>query len=94
MLLSTSSDKCLLIVWWISNFTLIDTLFDGIVTAIDSHHLAMKEQWIQILVRRWWINDQKGLNLMQQCCQRYGIPLVIMDGKHYLTDIFAHLKPH
>jgi Na+/proline symporter len=92
MLRSTADDKYLLIVWWISNFTRIDMLFDGIVEAVHLHHTELQRQWIRILVRRWWINSTRGLASIQQCCEHYSIPVVIMDDTMSMTAIFDHVK--
>jgi ATP-citrate lyase beta-subunit len=91
MLANKISWKYLLIAWAIANFTHIDKTFSGIIDAFHDRIEDMKAQNIQILVRRWGINDTKWLEMMKRACRELGLPCEIADGSVYMTDILRSI---
>ena len=84
--------KYLIIAGAIANFTHIDKTFSGIIDAFHDRIDDMISQNIQILVRRWWINDIKWLEMMKSACEELGLPCEIADGSVYMTDILESIQ--
>lgn len=84
--------KYLIIAWAIANFTKIDTTFSGIIDVFEEKSEEMKKQEIKILVRRWWINEKKGLQIMKNSCEKLWISCEIADSWEYMTDILKKIK--
>lgn len=87
MLRSSATNKYLIIAGGIANFTYIDSLFIWVCDAIKDCAQDIKEQGIRLLVRRWWLNDAKGLAMVGRICKDYGIPVITADGDVYMTDV-------
>lgn len=82
-----------LIIWWaIANFTQIDKTFAWIIDVLKEKKDEIISQNIQILVRRWWLNDKKWLKLLSDACKELGINCKIADGSVYMTDILKEIK--
>jgi hypothetical protein len=47
---------------------------------------------MQILIRRWGINEAKGLELIKTACERLQIPCQVADSTEYMTDILKEIK--
>lgn len=84
--------KYLIIAGAIANFTYIDTTFSGIIDVIEEKKEEILEQKIQILVRRWWINEKKWLSLIKTACDEMWIPIIVADSSAYMTDILKEIK--
>lgn len=78
--------KTLCIYGWISNFTLIDKQFLWIIKAIEEHKEDFISQNINILVRRWWVNDTKALTHFSSFCKQNWINAEIYSGENFLTE--------
>ncbi len=84
--------KYLIIAWAIANFTDIATTFAGIIDILEEKQTEIHEQKIQILIRRGWINEKKGLELIKIACQKLEIPCQVADSSEYMTDILKEIK--
>lgn len=84
--------KYLVIAGAIANFTHIDRTFAGIIDAFRDRIDDMRKQDVRILVRRWGINDTKGLQMMQKACEELSLPCEIADGSIYMTDILDKIQ--
>jgi succinyl-CoA synthetase beta subunit len=84
--------KYLIIAWAIANFTDVATTFTGIIDILEEKQEEILDQEIKILIRRWGINEKKGLELISQACQRLGIPCQVADSTQYMTDIIKEIK--
>ncbi len=84
--------KYLIIAWAIANFTNISTTFSGIIDVLKEKKKEILEQKIQILVRRWWINEKQGLEKIKKACEELKIPCKIADSSEYMTDILREIK--
>ncbi len=91
MLKSKSTKKVLCIIGGIANFTRIDTMVQWIIWAIDTYQKEFKEQWINIIVRRWWINDIQALSAFTEYCTKVQIPFTIADSTIFLTKPLEQL---
>ncbi len=92
MLASKAQNKYLLIAGGIANFTYIDSLFIGVCDAITDCAAVIKQQDIRLLVRRWWLNDTKGLAMVDRVCKEHGISVTTADGDIYMTDILRNIR--
>lgn len=84
--------KYLIIAWAIANFTDIATTFAGIIDILEEKQTEIHEQKIQILIRRGWINEKIGLELIKIACQKLEIPCQVADSSEYMTDILKEIK--
>lgn len=84
--------KYLIIAGAIANFTKIDTTFAWIIDIFKEKAEEIKAQKIKILVRRWGINEKKGLKIMKENCEKLWIPCEIADSWEYMTDILKKIK--
>lgn len=84
--------KYLIIAWAIANFTDVATTFTGIIDILEEKQEEILDQEIKILIRRWGINEKKGLELISNACQRLGIPCQVADSTQYMTDILKEIK--
>lgn len=91
-MLESPNPKYLIIAGAIANFTQIDKTFTGIIDVLEEKAEKIKKKWIQILVRRWGLNDKKWLKLLSEACQRLDIPCKVADGSVYMTDILKEIK--
>ena len=83
--------KYLIIAWAIANFTDVAVTFAGIIDILEEKQEEILEQKIQILVRRWWINEKKGLELIKVACEKLNIPCRVADSTEYMTDILKEI---
>lgn len=82
-----------LVIWWaIANFTRIDKTFTWVIEALKIHKDEIIKQDVKILVRRWWINEQKGLKLLKEACEDMWFQIQIADSKEYMTNILKEIK--
>ena len=84
--------KYLIIAWAIANFTDVATTFAWIIDILEEKQEEILEQKIQILIRRWGINEKKWLELIKQACQQLNIPCKVADSSEYMTDILREIK--
>lgn len=91
-MLSSQTAKYLIIAWAIANFTQIDKTFTGIIDVLEEKAEEIKKQNIQILVRRWWLNDKIWLKLLSNACERLWISCKVTDSNVYMTDILKEIK--
>jgi succinyl-CoA synthetase beta subunit len=84
--------KYLIIAWAIANFTDVATTFTGIIDILEEKQEEILEQEIQILIRRWGINEKKGLELISNACKTLGITCKVADSSEYMTDILKEIK--
>lgn len=92
LLASTATNKILCIVWWISNFTRIDHLFEWICDAIIHYHDDLQKQNISILVRRWWVQEDEWIDTISNCCKKYNLYCIIENSDTYMTTILDKIK--
>jgi succinyl-CoA synthetase beta subunit len=92
MLENKIAGKYLIIAWAIANFTDVATTFAGIIDILEEKQEEILEQKIQILIRRWGINETKGLELIKTACEKLGIPCKVADSTEYMTDILKEIK--
>ena len=92
MLENKISWKYLIIAGAIANFTDIATTFAGIIDILEEKQEEILKQKIQILIRRWGINETKGLQLIKTACEQLNIPCKIADSSEYMTDILKEIK--
>lgn len=88
----TQKQKYLIIAWAIANFTDIATTFQGIIDILEELQNEMREQNIQILVRRWGINEKTWLELLREACKKLWISAHITGSESYMTDILEKIK--
>ena len=91
-MLSSQTAKYLIIAGAIANFTQIDKTFTGIIDVLEEKAEEIKKQNIQILVRRWWLNDKIWLKLLSDACERLWISCKVTDSNVYMTDILKEIK--
>ena len=92
MLWNNEPGKYLIIAGAIANFTHIDTTFSGIIDAFEERQQDLLDQEVTILVRRWWINEKKGLQILEEACKRLKIPTIITGSDSYMTGILKEIK--
>lgn len=92
MLENKIPNKYLVIAGAIANFTDIKTTFTGIIDAFEIHKWEILKQNLQILVRRWWINEKAWLEYFRESCEKLGIKCKIADSSVYMTDILKEIK--
>lgn len=92
MLENKISGKYLIIAWAIANFTDVATTFAGIIDILEEKQEEILEQKVQILIRRWGINEVKGLELIKTACEKLNIPCKVADSTEYMTDILKEIK--
>lgn len=80
-------NKKLIISGAIANFTDIAKTFQGIIKAIQKHSKNLKEQKVEIFVRRGGPNYKKGLKNIEQACQALEIPILVHGPEIGITDI-------
>ncbi len=90
-MLSSQTAKYLIIAGAIANFTQIDKTFTGIIDVLEEKAEEIKKQNIQILVRRWWLNDKIWLKLLSNACERLWISCKVTDSNVYMTDILKEI---
>lgn len=91
-MLSSPNPKYLIIAGAIANFTQIDKTFTGIIDVLQEKSEEIKRKWIQILVRRWGLNDKLWLKLLSDACEKLWIPCKVADSNVYMTDILKEIK--
>ena len=91
MLENKIKGKYLIIAWAIANFTHIDKTFAWIIDIFEEKIDEIKKQEVQVLVRRWGINDKKWLKLMKESCENLWIPCKISDSSVYMTNILKEV---
>lgn len=91
-MLSSPNPKYLIIAGAIANFTQIDKTFTGIIDVLQEKSEEIKKKWIQILVRRWGLNDKLWLKLLSDACKKLWIPCKVADSNVYMTDILKEIK--
>ncbi len=84
--------KYLIIAGAIANFTHIDSTFSGVIDAFELFAPEIREQQIQILVRRGGINEKKWLTILEDACKRLQIPALVTGSDTYMTDILREIK--
>lgn len=84
--------KYLIIGGAIANFTQIDKTFAWIIDAIEIYKDDFLQKNIQILVRRWWLNDIKWLKLLWDACKKWWISCKLTGSESYMTDILHEIK--
>lgn len=92
MLKSKAENKYLIIAGAIANFTDVSKTFDGIIDVLEEKAKEFKKQKIQILVRRWWINEEKWLEKLKKACEKLEIPAKIYGSEVYMTEILKEIK--
>ncbi len=92
MLQNQTTWKYLIIAGAIANFTHIDKTFSGIIDALEERIEEIHKQKITILVRRGWINEKAGLQILTDACMRLNIPAIITGSDSYMTDILKEIK--
>lgn len=91
-MLESPNPKYLIIAGAIANFTQIDKTFTGIIDVLEEKSEEIRKKWIQILVRRWWLNDKIWLKLLSDACEKLWIPCKATDSNIYMTDILKEIK--
>lgn len=91
-MLESKKAKYLIIAWAIANFTQIDKTFTGIIDVLREKSDEIITQNIQILVRRWWLNDKVWLKLLSDACEELWISCKVADSNVYMTDILKEIK--
>lgn len=84
--------KYLIIAGAIANFTDIATTFAWIIDIFEEKKEEILKQKIQVLVRRWWINEKKWLEIMKNSCKKIWITCKVADSSEYMTDILKEIK--
>ena len=92
LLANQKKGKYLIIAWAIANFTHIDKTFAGIIDALKEHIDEIQKQEIVVLVRRWWINEKKWLQILEDACKELKIPAIITGSDAYMTTILNEIK--
>lgn len=92
MLQSQSKNKYLIIAGAIANFTDIATTFEWIIDILEEFQKKIQQENIQILVRRWGINEKKWLKILQEACEKLQIPTIITGSETYMTNILKEIK--
>ena len=92
MLQNKKTWKYLIIAGAIANFTHIDTTFAGVIDALEERVEEIHNQKVTILVRRWWINEKIGLQVLKEACERLKIPAIITGSDAYMTEILHKIK--
>lgn len=80
-------NKKLIISGAIANFTDIAKTFQGIIRAIQLHSQALKDQNVEIFVRRGGPNYLQGLKNIQEACQELELPVVVHGPEIGITEI-------
>ncbi len=91
-MLESKKAKYLIIAGAIANFTQIDKTFTGIIDVLKEKAEEINKQNIQILVRRWWLNDKLWLKLLSEACMELGIHCKVADSSVYMTDILKEIR--
>lgn len=91
-MLESPNPKYLIIAGAIANFTQIDKTFTGIIDVLEEKSEEIRKKWIQILVRRWGLNDKIWLKLLSDACEKLWIPCKVADSNVYMTDILKEIK--
>lgn len=84
--------KYLIIGGAIANFTQIDKTFAWIIDAMELYKNNFLQKNIQILVRRWGLNDIKWLKLLWDACKKWWISCKLTGSESYMTDILHEIK--
>ena len=92
MLKNKKKWKYFIIAWAIANFTHIDKTFAGIIDVFKEKKNELIKQNVKILVRRWWINDKIGLQMMKEACEELWLSVEIADGNIYMTEILNSIN--
>jgi len=92
MLQNKKKWKYLIIAWAIANFTHIDKTFSGIIDALEEKINDIHNQEVTVLVRRGWINEKSGLQILKDACKRLEIPAIITGSDSYMTEILQEIK--
>lgn len=92
MLTNKKKWKYLIIAGAIANFTHIDKTFQWIIDALEESRAEILEQDVKILVRRGWINETQGLEILKNACEKLQIPAIITGSDTYMTDILQEIK--
>lgn len=87
-----SNKKYLIIAWAIANFTNIKNTFTWIIDIFKEKQKEILSQNIQVLVRRWWIQEKEWLEYFKNECEKLNINCIINDSNFYMTDILKEIK--
>jgi len=86
MLKSKSDEQFYLIVGGgISNFTMVDVTFRGIIKAIKVYQNELKSKNVIVIVRRGGLGYKKGLELFKNCCDEIGLINYIYGPETHIT---------
>ncbi|HNT76355.1 MAG TPA: ATP citrate lyase citrate-binding domain-containing protein [Anaerolineae bacterium] len=81
--------KFLLIGGGIANFTDVAKTFTGIVDALREYQDKLRQNNVQIFVRRGGPNYQEGLTLMRRLGEELGVPIKVYGPETHMTRIVA-----
>jgi ATP-citrate lyase beta-subunit len=81
--------KYLLIGGGIANFTDVAKTFTGIIKALEDYKDRLKQNKVNIYVRRGGPNYAEGLNNMRRLGERIGVPLQVFGPETHMTRIVA-----
>jgi ATP-citrate lyase beta-subunit len=81
--------KFLLIGGGIANFTDVAKTFTGIIKALEEYKNQLRENHVQIYVRRGGPNYKEGLENMRRLGEKIGIPLEVFGPETHMTHIVS-----
>lgn len=81
--------KFLLIGGGIANFTDVAKTFTGIIKALEEYKDQLRENHVQIYVRRGGPNYKEGLENMRRLGEQIGIPLEVFGPETHMTRIVS-----
>jgi len=79
--------KILIIGGGIANFTDVAATFKGLIKALVSYQDDLKDNHVEIWVRRAGPNYQEGLNLMRECSNATGLNIRIYGPETHVTAV-------
>jgi ATP citrate (pro-S)-lyase len=89
----TQEQMYLIIGGGISNFTMVDATFKGIIKALHDNKDDLLKKDILIIVRRGGLNYKVGLKLMNDSCKEIGIKCHIYGPETHITNcLINHLE--
>lgn len=91
MLRSKAEKKRLLIAGGIANFTDVYKTFKGIVKALEEYLPELKQQKVQVFVRRGGPNEEKAVEFLSNFLRNNNIYGSVLDSKRELTLIVDEL---
>jgi succinyl-CoA synthetase beta subunit len=88
LLIKSSSDKKVLVVGGgVANFTDVRVTFKGVVTALQSHEQALRDQGVKVYVRRGGPHEKEGLAAMSEYLEKAGLFGHVAGPELLLADI-------